>query len=144
MNIYSPPETDLTNRQPLKRVTLGKILAFVSLLMLINVYGGIKSLYYLFLTIDAIGNTDGIEWTIGGAVMMSIWQTVGGQIISVPGFIAALLVWWITDYRSSWYAGFCWFTIPFSLLCFPFATIFGLLLILAIVKNGGRATDKPE
>ena len=140
MSHYKPPESNLSSESSLdeRRVLLGKVLSYFSLLSIVLVAGLISFTLHMtttFETINEIGVND--PKIMANVISQMFVPVMLSSIMSLPSVIAIFLVIFITSYRSKHFYWF-WILVTLALiLSFPIGTVFGLALgiILFIKRN---------
>ncbi|QDP01499.1 MotA/TolQ/ExbB proton channel family protein [Thalassotalea sp. PS06] len=135
MNLYHAPDSELATAATSlpKHEVLGKVLSWVSVLMLFSALGLIATtleIISLYQSITLYGKGD--PKIMSSSISTALVPMVMALILALPGYIAALVAIYVTDYRSKGVFRFWVFSSVVLLISVPVGVLFGALLAVVL------------
>ncbi|TLU61090.1 MotA/TolQ/ExbB proton channel family protein [Thalassotalea litorea] len=139
-NVFAPPKSEPSEeiKNEDRNVTLGKVCALISILMMFSLYGFMSAIWQLFEVFQNITLTGtGDPKVMAGNISQALVPTVTSLFFSVPAILFALFSIYFSSYRSSTIYKLWSLSAVVLVISFPFGTAFGFLfgLILFFKRN---------
>ncbi|MCU4675775.1 hypothetical protein N7931_09030 [Catenovulum sp. 2E275] len=135
MNIYSSPKSELQTQEMLnnKRVMLGRVFCFLSLLMLCSIIGLYQTLSALIGIIQDVSSSNAADpKVVAGRISQAFVYMVQWLFLAVFGWLCTLVAIFFSSYRSRRYFAVWLLSSVILIVSIPFGSLFGLILALVL------------
>lgn len=135
MDIDNSPESEsqTIQKDKDKRVMLGKVLCFFSLLMLLSIVGLSQTLVSILetfrdITLNGLGDPE----IVADKISMALVHMLIYLFYAFPGWLCALIAIFFSSYRSKYYFVIWAISSIILIISVPFGSLFGFILALLL------------